>query len=75
MDLSLPPDGVSVAYMVPTSGQGSTLAALSLVKGSAPHAALEPLSFTRLVAVNADGSNLRLLSTKRNSYSRFDAEI
>ena len=39
-DLSLSPDGRSVAYIVPTKGQGSMLVALDLAEGSKPHIAL-----------------------------------
>jgi acetyl esterase/lipase len=35
-NLSLSPDGNSVAYMVPTAGQGSTLYSLSLAPGATP---------------------------------------
>ncbi len=102
-DLSLSPDGLRVAYVVPAVGQGSTLYTLELAKGATPRAALgasgkperlggcawvsnarlvcvvhgivnsrllELLPFTRLVAVNADGGNLKLLSTKSNFYTR-----
>ena len=104
--LSLSPDGMSVAFVAPTSGQGSVVVVQSLAKGSAratkPILAasgkperlggcdwvsnqrlvcivygvvantgvLEPLQFTRLVAVNTDGSKLQLLSTRGNSFSR-----
>jgi len=39
-DLSLSPDGKSVAYIVPTKGQGSMLVTLDLADGSKTHAAL-----------------------------------
>lgn len=102
--LSLSPDGMSVAYVAPTTGQGSIVYTLSLAKGSTARAALtvsgkpermarcdwvsnyrlvceiygvvksavalEPLPFTRMVAVNADGTKMQVLSTKENFYSR-----
>ncbi len=102
-DLKLSPDGQSVAYVVPTAGQGSAVYALRLVQGAKPRpviaangdpdrigtcnwvsnerlvcvvygvvssATWEMLPFNRLIAVNADGSNMRLLSTRQNEYSR-----
>lgn len=103
-DLSLSPDGKSIAYIAPAKGQGSTLFTLSLAPGAKVQGVLaasgkpdrlarcdwvsnvrlvcvvrgvvksdnllELLPFTRLVAVNADGSNQKLLSTKSNFYSR-----
>jgi len=39
-DLSLSPDGKSVAYIVPTKGQGSMLVTLDLAEGSKTHVAL-----------------------------------
>jgi dipeptidyl aminopeptidase/acylaminoacyl peptidase len=39
-DLSLSPDGKSVAYIVPTKGQGSMLVTLDLAEGSKAHVAL-----------------------------------
>jgi dienelactone hydrolase len=102
--LSLSPDGMSVAYVAPTTGQGSVVLTLSLAKGATPRpaltangkperiarcdwvsnerlaceiygvvksaVALEPVPFTRMVAVNADGTKVQLLSTKENFYSR-----
>jgi hypothetical protein len=99
-DLSLSPDGMSVAYVAPTTGQGSALYVYSLVKG-APRSSrpvttasgkperlggchwvsnqrlvcivygvvfasgvLEPVQFTRQIAVNTDGTNLKMLSTR-----------
>jgi dipeptidyl aminopeptidase/acylaminoacyl peptidase len=102
--LSLSPDGMSVAYVVPTMGQGSAVYTLGLTPGAKPRQALvasgnperlhgcdwvsnerlvcvvygvvedkssllEPLPFTRTVAVNADGSNPRMLSTRDNPHS------
>jgi dipeptidyl aminopeptidase/acylaminoacyl peptidase len=101
-DLSISPDGMSIAYVVPTAGQGSALNVVSLAKGASPRliatvagkpdrlggchwvsndrlvcviygvvsAALDITSYWRLVAVNADGSNMKMLSTKSNSHSR-----
>jgi len=102
-NLSLSPDGKSVAYVIPAEGQGSTVITLNLEKASAPKAALtadgkpyrlegcgwvssERIVCTiyalmkdanagivpvyRLIAVNADGSNPRELSTRLNAYSR-----
>jgi hypothetical protein len=39
-NLSLSPDGKSVAYVIPAEGQGSTVITLNLEKASAPKAAL-----------------------------------
>jgi acetyl esterase/lipase len=102
VDLSLSPDGSSVAYVAPAAGQGSVVYTLSLEKGSTPLAALgadgKPfriegcdwvsnkrlvcrvygvvkdvnaglLPLSRLVAVDSDGSNQRILSTRHNEYS------
>jgi len=104
-DLSLSPDGMSVAYVAPSTGQGSVLFVQSLAKGatrsSRPVIAasgkpdrlsgcnwvsnqrlvcvvhgvvasslLEPLHFTRLIAVNTDGTHLKMLSTQNNYYTR-----
>jgi dipeptidyl aminopeptidase/acylaminoacyl peptidase len=105
-DLSLSPDGMSVAFVVPTSGQGSAVLVQSLAKG-APRTSkpilgasgkperlggcdwvsnqrlvcsiygvvsggsiLEPVQFSRLVAINTDGSKLQLLSTRGSTYTR-----
>jgi acetyl esterase/lipase len=104
-DLSLSPDGMSVAYVAPATGQGSVVYVHSLEKG-APNSTraviaasgkperlggcnwvsnqrlvctiygvvasslLEPVLFTRLIAVNTDGTNTKLLSTKNNEYTR-----
>jgi acetyl esterase/lipase len=105
-NLSLSPDGMSVAYVAPTSGQGSVVYVQSLAKG-APQTLkpvlgasgkperlggcdwvsnqrlvcaiygvvntsglLEPVQFSRLIAVNTDGSKLQLLSTKGGSFTR-----
>jgi len=105
-DLSLSPDGMSVAYVSPTTGQGSALYVYSLAKGATrssrpvtiasgkperlggcnwvsndrlvcivygvvyASSVLEPVQFTRQIAVNADGTNLKLLSTKNNDYTQ-----
>jgi dipeptidyl aminopeptidase/acylaminoacyl peptidase len=104
--LSLSPDGMSVAYLTPTTGQGSALYVYSLAKG-APRSSrpvitasgkpdrlggcrwvsnqrlvcvvygvvfassmLEPVLFTRQIAVNTDGTNQKMLSTMNNEYTR-----
>jgi dipeptidyl aminopeptidase/acylaminoacyl peptidase len=105
-DLSLSPDGMSVAYVAPASGQGSVVFVYSLAKGTsraskpilsasgkperlggcdwvsnqrlvcsiygvvANSVLLEPVLFSRLVAINTDGSKLQLLSTRSNSFTR-----
>ncbi len=101
----LSPDGLNIAFISPTQGQGSRLVTLSLAQGAKPKAALsvngnpmrlggcewvandrlvcnihglvaDPnlvhglLPVSRLIAVNADGSNVRQLSTSVNSNSR-----
>lgn len=101
--MSLSPDGQRVAYISPTTGQGSALYTLSLEKGAHPkavtqangkedrlgrcwwvandrlvcriygvvrNAALGLLPWDRLVAVDADGKNVKMLSTEQNQYSR-----
>jgi dipeptidyl aminopeptidase/acylaminoacyl peptidase len=104
-DLSLSPDGMSVAYVAPATGQGSVLYVHSLAKGATrssrpvttasgkperlggckwvsnqrlvcivygvvlANSVLEPVLFTRQIAVNTDGTNQKLLSTKNNEYS------
>ncbi|HEY0801549.1 MAG TPA: S9 family peptidase [Steroidobacteraceae bacterium] len=100
--LSLSPDGKSVAYVVPTGGQGSALNVLSLAKGASPHiiatvsgkpdrlgechwvsndrlvcviygvvsASVDVVPYWRVVAVNADGTDMKMLSAKSNSHSR-----
>jgi acetyl esterase/lipase len=104
-DISLSPDGTSIAIVAPTSGQGSVVYVQSLAKGAAlgskpilgasgkperlggcdwvsnqrlvcavfgvvPSILLEPLHFTRLVAVNIDGTQLKILSNTSNQYTR-----
>lgn len=103
-DLSLSPDGSSVAYVVPTTGQGSAVLihTFGAANAAAPRPILSasgapdrlggcgwvsneriictvygvvanilgPLPFTRLIAINTDGSNLQMLSTKSNYYTR-----
>jgi dipeptidyl aminopeptidase/acylaminoacyl peptidase len=101
-DLSLSPDGLGVAYVAPTAGQGSVLFTLDLAKGAKSRIALlasgKPerlekchwvsnerlvctiygvvrnslglVPFTRIVAVDRSGGNLKLLSTKTNEYTR-----
>jgi dipeptidyl aminopeptidase/acylaminoacyl peptidase len=101
-DLSLSPDGKSVAYIAPAKGQGSMLMTLELAEGSKAHIAstasgkperfgnchwvsdqrlvcviygvvknsLGLLPFTRTVAVNRDGSAIKMLSTANDEYTR-----
>ena len=105
-DLSLSPDGMSVAFVAPAAGQGSVVYVQSLAKGATraikpilgatgkPERLggcgwvsnqrlvcaiygvvnngilLEPAEFTRLVAVNVDGTKLQPLSTRSNSFTR-----
>ncbi|HTD71990.1 MAG TPA: S9 family peptidase [Steroidobacteraceae bacterium] len=104
-DMSLSPDGMSVAVVAPTRGQGSVVYVQSLAKGSPPPSKpilgasgkpdrlggcdwvsnqrlvcivygvvssilLEPVHFTRLIAVNTDGSQLKMLSNTSNQYTR-----
>jgi dipeptidyl aminopeptidase/acylaminoacyl peptidase len=103
VDLSLSPDGKGVAYLIPTTGQGSALLTLDLAAGSKARVALTAsgkpdrltqchwvsndrlactiyglvqnpgvgiLPFSRVVAVDRSGSNLKLLSTRTNEYTR-----
>jgi acetyl esterase/lipase len=100
--LSLSPDGVSIAYVAPTEGEGSVLYTMRLgdhqravpalladgkpwrmfkcdwVANSrlacqlygiqrSPAAGMDLVTLTRLVAVDADGKNLRLLSTQQRN--------
>ncbi len=102
-DVSLSPDGNSVAYVAPTQGMGSVLYTVRLEEGAKPKIALvaggkperlagcdwvsndrlvctvygilqDPMitlvPVNRVVAVNADGSNPKLLSTLNNFYTR-----
>lgn len=103
-DLSLSPDGKTISYVAPSTGQGSALYTLPLQKDAKSHRvmvadgtpsrlggcnwisndrlictvygvvkAADPLvllPFTRMVAVNADGSNVQALSTSANDNSR-----
>jgi dipeptidyl aminopeptidase/acylaminoacyl peptidase len=101
-DLSLSPDGMTVAYVAPSQGLGSALFTLRLEKDAkakpvlvasgkperlsgchwvsndrlacglygVARSQLGLLPFTRLIAVNADGSNLRQLSTQAHLYTR-----
>ena len=103
--LRLSPDGLNIAFISPTSGQGSRLLTMSLAPGAKARSALiadgkpyrlagcnwvandrlvcrvyalmsDPqaihglLPVTRWVALNADGSNFKQLSTSLNSNSR-----
>jgi dipeptidyl aminopeptidase/acylaminoacyl peptidase len=102
VDLSLSPDGKSIAYLAPAAGQGSVLYTLKLQPDAKSRRALavdgkpvrlaachwvsndrlacslygvvsdagDLLPFSRLMAVNADGSNQQMLSTSTNSNSR-----
>jgi dipeptidyl aminopeptidase/acylaminoacyl peptidase len=103
---SLSPDGMSVAIVAPSSGQGSVVFVQGLAKGAsrtakpilgasgkperlgscdwvsnqrlvcviygvvASSALLEPVEFSRLIAVNSDGTKVKLLSTRTGSYTR-----
>jgi acetyl esterase/lipase len=105
-DVSLSPDGMSVAYIAPTTGQGSALFVYSLAKGAprssrpaiaasgkperlggcnwvsnqrlvcivygvvVANSRLEPVPFTRQIAVNSDGTNMKMLSTRTNEFTR-----
>jgi len=105
-NLSLSPDGMSVAFVAPAAGQGSVLYVQSLAKGAsrtvkavlgasgkperlggcdwvsnqrlvcliygvvASNILLEPVQFSRLIAINSDGSKPQLLSTRGNSFTR-----
>jgi dipeptidyl aminopeptidase/acylaminoacyl peptidase len=103
-DMSLSPDGTSVAYITPIAGQGSVAYTLSLQPGAKEKVALladgKPfrlegcswvsndrlecviygahnsmgvvsgaLSFTRVVAVDADGKNLQSLSIQDSDWT------
>lgn len=103
LDLSLSPDGTSVAYIAPVAGQGSRVLTLSLAKGATPQIALTsdgkpfrlerckwvsntrlacivyavlidpkfgPRGTSRMIAVDADGKNPRILSTHENTHTR-----
>jgi len=102
-NLTLSPDGTRVAYVAPTTGQGSVVVIRSLgadgavkqamaadgnpqrivrcgwvsnerlvctLYGVVSNALYPVLPFTRVIAVNADGSNPAMLSRKDNIYSR-----
>jgi dipeptidyl aminopeptidase/acylaminoacyl peptidase len=102
-DLSLSPDGHTVAYLAPTTGQGSAVYTLSLDAGAKPKlvassdgspdrlgrcywvsnnrlactiygvvksVSFDILPFSRWIAVDTDGSNMRMLSTRSNIYTR-----
>jgi dipeptidyl aminopeptidase/acylaminoacyl peptidase len=105
-DVSLSPDGMSVAYVAPTTGQGSVVFVQSLAKGASlsnkpvlgasgkperlggcdwvsnqrlvcaiygvvnSDIMLEPVQFSRLIAINTDGTKMQLLSTRSNFYTR-----
>ena len=101
-NMSLSPDGKSVAYIAATAGPGSALMTLDLAAGSKAHfviaasgkperfdrchwvsnerlvcmvygvkqSAVGLLPFTRTVAVDRSGGNVKVLSTESNGYSR-----
>lgn len=102
-EMTLSPDGSTVAYLGPTKGQGSVLYTLRLDPGAQRKVALVadgkpsrlsrcqwisnarltcaihgmvadptegPMSLTRVIAVDADGGNLKKLSTRERDYSR-----
>ena len=101
-DMSLSPDGQSVAYITPTDGQGAAVYTLSLAKGSSPQLALRAtgkpdriancawasnqrlvctvyavmkdptlrfVTYSRVVAMNADGTAFQLLSKRDSVYA------
>ncbi|MGB9332062.1 MAG: S9 family peptidase [Steroidobacteraceae bacterium] len=101
-DMSLSPDGQSVAYITPTDGQGAAVYTLSLTKGASPKLALRAtgkpdriatcdwasnerlvcivfavmkdptlsfLTYSRVVAMNADGTGFQLLSKRDSVYA------
>lgn len=95
--VSMSPDGNKIAYIAPSSGQGSWLYTVDLTKGGVPRAALSvsgnperlltcewvsnariicvvymmvrnstgPAAASRLVAVNDDGSDVKLVSLRQ----------
>ena len=103
-DVSLSPDGASIAFISPLKGSGSALYTLSLKEGAKIQLAMlangnpvrlracewisntrltctvyavvdnkaigELLPVTRLLAVDSDGGNQKLLSTQSNAYTR-----
>jgi acetyl esterase/lipase len=101
-DLSLSPDGMNVAYVAPTAGQGSALKVLSLAQGASPrliastsgkpdrlggchwvandrlictiygvvNASVGAAAYSRVIAVNIDGTNVKILTTQENLHSR-----
>jgi dienelactone hydrolase len=101
-DLSLSPDGSSVAYVAPTAGQGSALFTVDLAKGAKSRIALlangKPeriekchwvsnerlvcstfgvvrsalglMRYTRVMAVDRSGGNLKVLSTQANEHTQ-----
>jgi acetyl esterase/lipase len=100
--ISLSPDGTKVAYIAPSSGQGSILIVRGVGDGAKPQAIAaadgkperlgrcgwvsgtrlvcvaygitevegRKLPFSRQFAIDTDGKNLKLLSTRGNSYTR-----
>lgn len=102
-DLTLSPDGMSIAWIAPTKGPGSVAYTLALTGDAKPRVAavasgkperlqscrwvsnerlvctvvlarhdpiLGVVRLSRVLAVNADGSNLKLLSKRDNQYTR-----
>jgi acetyl esterase/lipase len=101
--MTLSPDGTNVAYISPTTEQGSQLSTLGLAKGSRPKVALStdgkpyrleycgwvsntrlackvyavmidptfgPVGLSRMLAVDSDGKNARVLSMQENTHTR-----
>jgi dipeptidyl aminopeptidase/acylaminoacyl peptidase len=99
-DVSLSPDGASVAFVAPSANRGAVVYAVSTIGDSKPRVVLTSdgrpfrllgcqwvsnsrlvctvywvqdvyarlVPFTRLVAVDADGRNLKVLSTQQREY-------
>lgn len=101
-DVSLSPDGLHLAYLKPTEGQGSALYVVGAEEGAKPSFVFQVggkperlanchwvandrivctvygavagqtgviLPFSRIIAINSDGSNGQILSTKQNRSS------
>src|SRR5580693_9650049 len=60
-DMSLSPDGRSVAYITPTDGQGAAVYTLSLTKGASPKLALRATGKPDRIANCAWASNERVV--------------
>ncbi len=97
--VSMSPDGNKIAYIVPTSGQGSRLYTVDIIDRAIPRVALavsgdperlsscewvsnvrlicsiamvvrkdgDPIVASRLVAINADGTELKLVSVRQGA--------